>query len=321
MRSIINTSVLLVLSLYIISCSNDLGYFEPQTVDQNLLPMPNFTASKTNIFQDDSITFTNTSERNPTLFTWEFEGGNPTTSSLRNPKVIYPGKGTFKVSLKARNEHGANTVVKEGFIKVDGIPLDPDIMVKMSFENSLLNEGSVGGSAASTGTPEYTVGKLGKNAYNLKGTNPLTIAGFSGIGGKGPRTVAAWVKTKATVNSCIVNWGLNALNSRNTFRLTPANLRFEWSGGGVSSARVLNDDVWHHVAMTYDGTISNIYVDGIADGTASATAVNTDASGTSVFEIGAQYNANFLVGAIDELYLYKRALTATEIKALKDKTK
>ncbi len=54
---------------------------------------------------------------------WTFNGGVPSTSNLRNPKVVYPYPGLHDVSLKVTNPHGSSTKTVEGMIEV----LDPEI--------------------------------------------------------------------------------------------------------------------------------------------------------------------------------------------------
>src|SRR5690606_6513546 len=39
-------------------------------------------------------------------------------------------------------------------------------------------------------------------------------------------------------------------------------------GGGFRSAAAVSADAWHHVALTFDGTTANLYVDGRRDGSA-----------------------------------------------------
>jgi PKD repeat protein len=49
---------------------------------------------------------------------WTFEGGSPSTSTFANPTVKYNTAGTYKVTLKASNAQGENTITKTEFITV-----------------------------------------------------------------------------------------------------------------------------------------------------------------------------------------------------------
>lgn len=70
---------------------------------------------------------------------------------------------------------------------------------------------------------------------------------------------------------------------------------------------------WHHIASTYDGKKIRQYIDGELD-------VEFDAAGKinsvkEVFRVGqAQTNLESMIGRIDEVAIYKKALTQDEIK-------
>lgn len=77
---------------------------------------------------------------------------------------------------------------------------------------------------------------------------------------------------------------------------------------------------WTHVAMTFDGNNVRVYVNGILDGTSITTTTDTLQSSTKDLTIGVlsllaptYYAFN---GLIDELRIYKRALSDVEISAL-----
>ena len=72
---------------------------------------------------------------------------------------------------------------------------------------------------------------------------------------------------------------------------------------------------WYHVAMTYDGSFLNLYVNGTLDGSQAATGplvTSTEALRIGGDETGPWY----FNGLVDELALYSRALTSAEIQAI-----
>jgi hypothetical protein len=72
---------------------------------------------------------------------------------------------------------------------------------------------------------------------------------------------------------------------------------------------VIVDDVWTHVALSYDGADVRLYVDGILQ-TDVQTAPGTLTDATATVTIGSQF-----VGSIDELQVWRRGLTPTEVAA------
>ena len=105
---------------------------------------------------------------------------------------------------------------------------------------------------------------------------------------------------------------LNASNS--TGALRP-------SGGGTfgsgdsyvtgTTASPLN--VWTHVAFTYDGTTQRLFVNGAQVATRAQTG-NIQATNSPLWIGGNNPYGEYFVGLLDDVRVYNRALTATEIQ-------
>jgi len=154
----------------------------------------------------------------------------------------------------------------------------------------------------------------------LVGTNgSLRLQGFS---------IEAWIKrTGATVASFNGNGngtifaagtgggGYNFFVQQSDNRLTLGKSQVNQ----VSSAAQIADTNWHHVAVTKSGTTVVFYVDGVAY---AAPVYNSgDFSFSAPACIGAWWNPygqvdNSFFGAIDELAVYNRALSAAEVQAI-----
>lgn len=81
----------------------------------------------------------------------------------------------------------------------------------------------------------------------------------------------------------------------------------------------LSKEVWHHIAMTYDGSVAKIYIDGVFDhesGIKSGTIAEND----KPVLIGGGITGWYFKGNIDEVKIFNRALTANEIMSLADTT-
>lgn len=91
------------------------------------------------------------------------------------------------------------------------------------------------------------------------------------------------------------------------------------AGQGLTSTQSLPLGSFHHVAVTADGSFLRIYIDGQLD----AQAVQTVTPHNSGFplqmgSISGAVAANYLNGVIDEVELFDRALSASELKAIFD---
>lgn len=164
------------------------------------------------------------------------------------------------------------------------------------------------------------------NALNFDGSNDYVSSPYSGITGNSARTVEAMIRTTTVsdpnqggTQMVIYDMGTMGTGTRFTFNVLWNNtIRLEVGGSGMNGTTSVNDGSWHHVAVVYSPGGSNpikLYVDGTLDaqGTISTT-VATSASSTSY--VGMRCDAvHGFDGDIDELRVWNRALTATEIAA------
>jgi hypothetical protein len=96
-----------------------------------------------------------------------------------------------------------------------------------------------------------------------------------------------------------------------TFSLTGVNPNMDLMG-----SRNVNDGQWHHVAAVYDGTNMFLYVDGTLDVSQPATGSIVQDSYPVCLGENAQMSGRIFNGLIDEVSLYNRALTASEVQAI-----
>jgi PKD repeat protein len=82
-------------------------------------PVANFyTDKQLCILLGSEVQFTDISLNFPNSWRWQFEGGDPATSTIRNPRVKYNIPGSYKVSLIATNSLGSDTLTFEDYIVV-----------------------------------------------------------------------------------------------------------------------------------------------------------------------------------------------------------
>jgi len=82
----------------------------------------NFVGDASEICEGEDVTFTDYSSGNITEWYWEFEGGDPATSTEENPSVMYMAGGTWDVSLTVTGDDGSNTMTKSDYITTMFMP-------------------------------------------------------------------------------------------------------------------------------------------------------------------------------------------------------
>ncbi len=83
-----------------------------ETITIRRLPSAEFSFGINNL----TVVFTDTTQGNPTRWTWDFGDGN--LSTLQNPTHTFSSAGTFVVTLTATNSQGADTISQ--FVSVSG---------------------------------------------------------------------------------------------------------------------------------------------------------------------------------------------------------
>lgn len=143
-------------------------------------------------------------------------------------------------------------------------------------------------------------------------------------------TVAGWIKIThhspynylfSTARDCCGSYkGVELRVSQNKARFSI------WDENGrrknLDSATTLNLNQWYHIAGVLDGASMQVYVDGVLSGSRAVSGkIGTPASFDPVIGALAAYPSAYnLQGFLDEVAVYDRALSGTEIVELKDKT-
>ena len=76
----------------------------------------NFEADELEILTWQQVHFTDLSIGNITSWEWQFEGGNPASSTEQNPSVFFSTPGTYDVSLTVFSDNEQMQVIKEDYI-------------------------------------------------------------------------------------------------------------------------------------------------------------------------------------------------------------
>ena len=160
----------------------------------------------------------------------------------------------------------------------------------------------------------YTTGKVSQ-AFSLDGVNDhVSVSNRSSLQ-ISTGTIEAWIKTTNTrggFRGIVVKRGAYGLFLQSGVLVT-----HDWRSGQTRSTGVnLADGQFHHVAMTFQSGVSGgttIYADGVPVLTTTMTVLNQVQA--LVIGAGDPGTIQFFDGAIDEVKLYNRALSGTEIRA------
>lgn len=83
-----------------------------------MAPTANFTADIVSGTAPLTVKFLDASVNEPVAWQWTFEGGNPATSAVQHPVVLYQAEGTYSVTLKCSNAYGNDSITKTGYITI-----------------------------------------------------------------------------------------------------------------------------------------------------------------------------------------------------------
>ena len=172
------------------------------------VPDANFNIQDNTVCPGTQVDFTNTSTNNPTSFSWTFEGGSPSTSSLSNPQnIVWNTPGTYDVTLTVTNSAGSDTYVCSNCMTVYASPT-----VSLTGTNPACNGQSNGSiSSTVTGTGPFTYlwsnSATTNNISNLAaGSYSVTVTSSTGCIATGSATLAnpaiLSVTTSAVNPSC-----------------------------------------------------------------------------------------------------------------------
>ena len=162
-----------------------------------------------------------------------------------------------------------------------------------------------------------TVGKYG-NALSFDGSNDYVSISNSLDISSLPFTISAWV------NPADYNDYRNIIGKRDTWNATDMrfNLVLDQSSGNVRLQQPKSDltfnyapplNSWTHLAVVADSAGTRLYVNGILQQTLGVFTLGSDA--TAQWRIGMNADGpDAFLGKIDDLRIYNRALTQTEIQ-------
>lgn len=196
------------------------------------------------------------------------------------------------------------------------------LSARWDFNNNVLDSTSNNNDGTNTGADYTASGKFGGAMdFELDNTDYIYAADADSLDlGTGQFTISAWIKLESVsafqwiaakdngnaetdflfgVKSTGELWALTANNVPNI----------------VTSTATLSTATWYHVALTQNATHLTLYIDGDFEAAATYSGGNTNGYNLIIGARTYATPANHFDGIIDELRIYKRALSPAEMAA------
>jgi len=248
--------------------------------------------------------------------------------------------GEHKNILKYNNQL---VMYGSDYLRYEPPPLQPTyptngLIVRYAFEDNLYDSAN-SYNLTSAGTAAYATGKVGKghsfNGSNEAYTTDATIRAIFDY--NYAYTIALWFNSADTTYRILFGCdGTNSPPYKRTWidRRGSTEIHFErfrsYSMGGVGAVGVsitglsLSVGTWYHIVVVYTGSDAVFYLNGTNIPYTPNTGWNTykgasmDSGGTLQTTIGGnrQNNVSQFLGIIDQVYIYNRALTQSEVSQL-----
>lgn len=286
------------------------------------------------VVQNTSITFTDTTTGTVTSRKWDLPGSNAPnfTSTAQAVTVSYPNAGTYNVTLTV-NDSASTTKA----VTVTAAPTTPGSTPGSTSGSAAATEGLVAayGFEEASGTTvidnsgngnngsvkeavRVTSGRYG-SALDFDGVNDwVTVNDSASLDLSDGMTIEAWIYPQSQNNDwqTIVmketsNNAVYYLDSSNKKNLPE--IAFNDGSWHVLKSTALPLNQWTHLVGTYDGQYQRLYANGVEVANRPQTGLIPASNG--VLRIGGSgLWGEYFNGKIDELRIYNRALTATEVK-------
>jgi len=252
-----------------------------------------------------------------------FAGGNPSTPAVHEVSVVW------WLPIDHGNQVQSDSVTFDlGFYTEqcrhnDG---ETDLVAYYPFEGSADDVSGNGYDGSITNQGTYVGGRSGQ-AVSFDGTEGyVNVADADGLDSFSSLTVSAWFRLDGggagPANTLVRKNGAYLLQ-----RTSGDYISFAVWDGGLADWKAVRTRVfdasdygtWHHVSGVFDSDESTytLYLDGVEVDTATTTAT-TVASSSSPLTVGGLEDQYSLDGALDDVRIYSRALSASEVQALYD---
>lgn len=173
----------------------------------------------------------------------------------------------------------------------------------------------------------YTFNNGGTTTYSVNCSNASKFNVTTGL------TISAWVylNNSSTEKAIVAKWAGSQTQDQFILMTNSANKVLfavgtpSASASGIASNGTLTSSNWHHIVATWDNTGTHkIYINGALDKTSTLTNFTTINSTASlplfIGKSGDNFAPRLMNGSVDDVLLYNRALSLSEIQQIFNET-
>jgi len=212
-----------------------------------------------------------------------------------------------------------NTALTSKQIRLIGAQNPFGLVARYDFNSDADDLSGFGSNGTFNGTVTLANDRYGKSsAYSFPATNGNSITASSTFlpTGNMNRTMCLWYRSISTNFAVPISFG-NPGASQAIFSvwLEQQTLLRSWGQGSDVNATIpIKDYIWRHVCITHNGVnTGQVYANGVLVATATQ---NLNISSGFNLGIGSHIGSREFGGQIDEVLIYNRLLSASEIQAL-----
>ena len=224
--------------------------------------------------------------------------------------LSYDNKYNIKLTTETKDENGVSL---ESAYETSFNTIDNSLVAYYPFNGNAEDITSNGRDLTVTGDTSLTFGKdnSSNSAYYFDGNGDY-LEYVTNIPSFDNYTISLWAKPDSSGTYKAMFSSYDDSGRGFQIDLDGSNFHIRKSSGGNIVLSTAQLEVWTFIAFTYDGTNSIAYINSVRD--------NESSGGTTEFNrfrIGRNRSGStYFSGAIDELRIYNRALTASEIASL-----
>ncbi|MCC6815667.1 MAG: PKD domain-containing protein [Saprospiraceae bacterium] len=221
-------------------------------------PVADFSGIPEQVCPNGVVNFTDESSNTPTQWQWTFPGGTPSSSTLKNPSIVYKTTGVYDVTLKATNSFGNNTKTIQKYIEVlplvvnsfSAFSIDRDLYTTNTSQNADFYEWKFGdGNTSNEEEPIHT--------YDKDGTYTVELCAYNTCG-KVCKKITVNVFTPVEANfTAEVQEGCTSLKVQYRNQSSSNATTFAWSfpGGNPSVSTLKEPLVTYSIKGVFDAKL------------------------------------------------------------------